>query len=290
MVRGKRLGSWAVLACMAIAAIALGACSPPPATPPPRPKVTPPTVREAGVLRAGVDLSYPPFAGIDNGRDAGIDVDVASALAGRLGLRVELIDVKASEIATALARGDVDIIMSAPFAADVLSRGTIAGTYLADGPVLFASTRSHPSSATVTLDGLDGAKVGAQQGSEAYWRLADEFGARNVTTYTSLREAFIALGRGDVAYVGGDALVGAYIARDQSDVRYVGAIAPAHLLGIGVSADNSTLADTVRKTLDSLAADGALDTIRASWVGALPKLPLTSSDASTTTPDTKSGP
>jgi ABC-type amino acid transport substrate-binding protein len=282
VARGKRLGSLVVLACTVLAVVALGACSPPPAAPVPRPKVFPPVVREAGVLRAGVDLSYPPFAGVDGARDAGIDIDIASALAGRLGLRIQFVDVKASQIATALASGDVDIVMSAPFSAEVLSRGTIAGTYLADGPVLFALKGSDVPRATVTLDDLDGAKVGAQQGSEAYWRLADEFGARNVTAYTSLREAFAGLGRGDVTYVGGDALVGAYIARDQPDTRYVGTIAPAHLLGVAVAADNKKLADAVRKTLDSLAAGGALDTIRASWVGSLPKLSLTSSDATTT--------
>ena len=155
-----------------MAAAGLGACTQPVATHVAQPKVSPPTVKESGVLRAGVDLSYPPFAGADNGRDAGIDVDVASALAGRLGLRVEFVDVKASQIATAISDGDVDIAMSAPFSAEVLSRATIAGTYLSDGPALFAGDASRSANASAPLDGLDGVKLGAQRDSEAYWRLA----------------------------------------------------------------------------------------------------------------------
>jgi len=265
-----------------VAALSLAACGPPAAPPNARPKIAPPVIKEAGVLRAGVDLSYPPFAGVDHGHEAGIDIDVASAVAGRLGLTVEFVDVKASQIATAISDGDVDIAMSAPFSADVLSRAVIAGTYLSDGPALFTRKASGSGNASAPLDGLDGVKLGVQQGSEASWRLADEFGTSGIVPYDSLREALNGLTQGEVQYVGGDALIGAYIARDLSGVRYAGAIAPAHLLGVAVAADNTKLADAVRQTLDSLAGDGALDTIRSTWVGGLPRLPLISADQSTT--------
>lgn len=278
MALATRSAAQAVVIALAVAALSLTSCGP--SAPPPsvRPKIAPPAVKDAGVLRAGVDLSYPPFAGVDHGHEAGIDVDVASALAGRLGLRVEFVDVKASQISTAISDGDVDIAMSAPFSADVLSRAVIAGTYLSDGPVLFTRDASGSVSAIAPLDKLDGVKLGAQQDSEAYWRLADEFGTSGIVPYDSLRQALNGLTQGEVEYVGGDALVGAYIARDLSGVRYAGAIAPAHLLGVAVAADNTRLADAVRQTLDALAGDGALDTIRSKWVGSLPKLPLSSAD------------
>ena len=280
MERVRRSPAIALALALAVATPCLSACGPSAPTSKAQPKVAPPVIKEAGVLRAGVDLSYPPFAGVDHGRDAGIDIDVASALAGRLGLSVEFVDVKASQIATAISQGDVDIAMSAPFSADVLSRATIAGTYLSDGPALFTRDASGSVNASAPLDGLDGVKVGTQGGSEAYWRLADELGATNVVSYDSLRDALNGLSQSEVEYVGGDALVGAYIARDLPGVRYAGAIAPAHLLGVAVAADNTKLADAVRQTLDSLAGDGALDTIRSKWVDALPKLPLTSGDES----------
>lgn len=289
MARRKRPGIAVAAACVALTVLTLGACSPPAAPPAPRPTIGPPAVKTPGVLRAGVDLSYAPFAGVAGERQAGLDVDVASALAGRLGLRLELVDVKASRIASAIADGDVDVAMSAPYDAGVLSRATIAGTYLTDGPALFARGGSRPETGTLSLAAFDRPQIGAQLSSEAYWRLADEFGAPNVVAYPTLREALAALGRGDVTYVGGDALVGAYIARDQPGVHYIGAIAPAHLLGVAVANDNTRLADAVRRSLDSLSADGVLGTIRASWVGELPKLPLTG-DAPTTPAGAAAGP
>ena len=276
MTRAERRVARAALAALAVAAVLfVSACNnPPKATEVMQPKVVPPAVRRSGVLRAGVDLGYPPFAGVDGRRQAGIDIDVASAVGGRLGLKVEFVNVPASQVATAIADGDVDIAMSAPFSADVLSRATIAGTYLSDGPALFTRESSAAIITSKPLDGLDGAKVGAQRDSEAYWQLVDELGAASVAPYSSLRAALDSLAHGEIDYVGGDAIVGAYIARDEGGVRFAVPMAPAHLLGVAVAADNTKLADAVRTTLDDLAGDGALDTIRTTWVGPLPRLPL----------------
>jgi ABC-type amino acid transport substrate-binding protein len=265
-------------ACLAltVAILSLTGCGSPQAATTVKPKLAPPAIKQAGVLRAGVDLSYPPFAGTDRGKRAGIDVDVASALAGRLGLRVQFVDVKASQVATALAHGDADIVLSAPFSADVVTRASIAGTYLSDGPALFARDTSETATATASILADDDARIGAQQGSEAYWQVLGDLGPEHVSAYPSLREALEGLGRGDVSAVAGDALVGAYIVRDLSGVRYVGTIAPAHLLGVAVAEDNAKLNDAIRNQLDDLAADGALSAIRTAWVGRLPKLPLPS--------------
>jgi ABC-type amino acid transport substrate-binding protein len=244
------------------------------------PQIAPPLIHEAGVLRAGVDLSYPPFGGTDNGHQAGIDIDVASALAGRLGLRVQIVDVKASDIASALADNRIDVGLSAPFSAQLLSRATIAGTYLADGPALFTKDPNVSVTPTSSAGSLDRVTVGAQQDSEAYWRLVEDRGSGGVATFATLREALAALVTGDVKAVGGDALVGAYIARDYQGVRFAGALANASPLGVAVSAENTKLGDAVRSSLDALAADGVLETIRTTWVGNLPKLPLAKDDAS----------
>jgi len=279
----RRVGIAAAVAALALCALVLlGGCVNTPASSTPlKPQLAPPTTHEAGVLRAGVDLSYPPFGGVQDSRQAGLDIDVASALAGRLGLKVKIVDVKASDLATALADDRIDVGLSAPFSADLLSRASIAGTYISDGPALFSTATSLSVTPTSAVGALDGVKIGAQQDSAAYWLLAEDRGTGGVASFPTLREALAALVRGDVAAVGGDALVGAYMARDYPSVHYAGALALAHPLGIAVSADNTRLGDAIRTTLDSMAADGVLETIRATWVGALPKLPLASEDTST---------
>ena len=266
-----------------IAAAGLPGCSRP-AERPLQPKVVPPAIKQAGVLRAGVDLSYPPFGGVDNGRQAGIDVDVAEALAGSLGLRAQIIGLKSSQIASALAGGAVDVALSAPFSADVLSRASIAGTYLADGPGVFVASESTVSvPATITPTWLSSVVIGAQQSSVGYWRTVGDIGSESVTVYPTLREALEALAAGRVQAVVGDSLVGAYIIRDIPGVRFAGQLGGASPVGVAVTASNTTLGDAVRTTLDSMAGNGVLSAIRAKWVGALPVLVVPVSDVATST-------
>jgi polar amino acid transport system substrate-binding protein len=261
------------IVALGLMCLVLSGCTNTPSEPPLQPKVAPPSIQKGGTLRAAVDLSNPPFAGVDNGKQAGIDVDVAAALAEQLGLKLELVDVKASGIATALADKSADVALSAPYTSELLSRAAIAGTYLTDGPALFAArTASSSIEPSGAPDALVAAKVGAQLDSESYWQLLVLLGNDRVTTYPTLRAALEAVRKGEIQYAGGDAFVGAYIARDIPEVAYAGQITGAHPLGVAVATDNTRLADSVRVALDQLAADGVLEAIRTKWVGSLPRL------------------
>jgi len=248
------------------------------------PKVAPPVIKEAGTLRAGADLSYPPFAGTDNGKQAGLDLDVAGALAERLGLTLVIVDVEPSKAATALAEGTVDVVFSVPFSEAGLTNASLAGSYLTNAPVFFVATESTESvDASVTLDTLGTEKVGAQEGSAAYWALASELGTESIVPYPTLREAVTAADQGEIKLVAGDAIVGAYIARDFPNIHFAGQLEPAIPVGVAVAAENTKLGDAVRDALDALAADGVLDAIRRKWVDGLPELVLSPSvDASAT--------
>ncbi len=251
--------------------------------PGPEPKVVPPAIAAEGVLKAGVDLEYPPFAGEDQGREAGLDIDVAAAIASRLGLELELVQVAPSEAATALASGLADIVLSVPLAQDAVSSVSLAGTYIHDGAGFFV--KGSESSATVEstettppavpqlgLGDLRGKRVAVQKGSVAYWSLLYDLGDAALTVFPTLRDAVIALDGGDADVVVGDALVTAYIGRDFPLVKFAGPYGPAIPLAVAVRQDNPDLEVSVRETLDDMAADGVLDRIRATWLGELPEL------------------
>jgi ABC-type amino acid transport substrate-binding protein len=268
---GRTFGALAIVLALA-ASVTLAGCSKPKQAAV-KPKVAPPAVAKAGVLRAGIDMSYPPFGGTDNGKQAGIDVDVASAIAGKLGVKVELVDVRPSDAATALASNKADVVFSVPITAESLSGAGMAGTYIADGPALFVA-RSGSAQPSMTVDMLGGDNlVGVQKDTQAYWAILPVLGTEeSMRIYNTLGEAFDALSKGEVKVVAADALVGGYMARDLSGVAYAGSAGPASPLGVAVRPDNTALSEAVRKSLDSLAADGVLDTVRRKWVGDLPRL------------------
>ncbi len=231
------------------------------------PALEPPVIGEEGVLRIGIDLEHPPFAGVDKGREAGIDVDIASAIARELGLEAEFVEVELGEGAAALDSGVADIVMSAMLTEETVVQMSFAGFYAASGPALFSSAET-----TVTPDRLGGLGIAVQDGSESYWKLAYELGEDRLTVTETLREAFGLLDADEVDVVAGDAFVGAYMMRDFDDIAFSAQLAPATSLGIAVGPDATELSAAVREALDTLAAGGVLDTVRTKWVGDLPIL------------------
>jgi ABC-type amino acid transport substrate-binding protein len=271
----------AVLALLAAAVVlsALAGCAPATTQQSVTPQVKPPAIKQAGTLKAGVDLAYPPFGGVDQGRNAGLDVDVASALAEKLGLKLVIVDIKPSEAASALADGRADVVLSVPYEGEWLTRTSLQGTYVADGPALFrVKDASQTAELTSTAEGLPvGLRYGVQEGSPAVWTISSAIGTDTTTPFSTLREALTALGQGQVDVVAGDALVGAYIARDIPKLEFATQLGPAVALGVAVSTSNLTLGEKVRAALDELAADGVLDALRTKWVGQLPVLELAGS-------------
>lgn len=253
----------------------LAGCKKEPEAPALEPTIAPPVIGTAGVLKVGVDLTYPPFAGTDDGQDAGIDVDVAAAIAEKLGLKVDLVDIKPSEMAAALNEGTVDVMLGGISITDaVLADTSTAGSYLIDGSGIFSVVPTGSVATTLTAADLPGKRIAAQKESPAFWTLESDYGEGYATGYPTLREAFEALAAGEADIVIGDAAVGAYIARDFENVVFRGQFGAVQPLGVIVKKDATELEAAVREALDALAADGTLDTIRTKWLGDLPALDI----------------
>lgn len=282
MTRGRR----ALTLTVALLLLALGTgCAKAPDAPVITPKIAPPLIADAGVLRVGVDTSYPPFAGEDKGRQAGIDVDVASALADRFGLTLELVEISPAEAAQALADREIDLAIAGISITDAVGTDAVfAGSYLVNGSALFSLTvggSSEPTGAPAfDPASLGRARVGCQKESAAYWAIESLYGEGYAIGYSTLREAFEALRDGDVDVVACDAIVGAYLARDFPGAVFVEQFGPAAPVGVVVASDAQELEAEVRAALDALAVDGVLNAIRSKWVGELPVLEATASTAS----------
>jgi cystine transport system substrate-binding protein len=71
------------------------------------------TVKQAGVLRIGLEGTYPPFDSRNSeGQLEGFDVDVAKAVAAKLGVKPEFVPTEWSGIIAALQSGKFDVIVN----------------------------------------------------------------------------------------------------------------------------------------------------------------------------------
>lgn len=73
-------------------------------------KQLPEAVRSSGVLKVATSLQWPPFGyKDDDGQPAGLDLDLMKAIAGRLGLKVSITDLKFDSIVPSVSNGRYDV-------------------------------------------------------------------------------------------------------------------------------------------------------------------------------------
>ncbi len=121
-------------------------------------------VRARGSVRVAVDVGFRPFVDQRDGELVGYDVDLAKAVAGNLGLRVEFVPVGFDALYSALVSGQADLIASAlPYAPEEGERARFSSFYFDAGQVLLVPEGSPIARAA----DLDRQRVGVALGSDA---------------------------------------------------------------------------------------------------------------------------
>lgn len=120
--------------------------------------------RERGALRVAVDVGFRPFADQVDGEPAGYDIDLARAVAARLGLRAEFVPTGYDALYDALTSGRADMIASAlPYAPEQGFRARFSSFYFDAGQVLVVPANS----AIAGPADLAGRTLGVALGSDA---------------------------------------------------------------------------------------------------------------------------
>lgn len=124
-------------------------------------------IQREGVLRVGMDASFPPFEVVDEGGQfSGLDVDLATALAERWGVDVQFVNVHFDGLYDALSKEKFDLIISAlPYDRTMTRDVAYSVSYYDAGQVLLVS-RGDPG--VQSIADLNGGLCGVELGSEAH--------------------------------------------------------------------------------------------------------------------------
>ena len=200
------------------------------------PTVSAPTIGTNGTLRVGIDADggAPFITSKSSAQYAGLDVDMAAALADQLGLKLELVDV-AGNAAKALSDGDVDIVMGQSSSEKSTSMW-MSDPYLETGVALFASgSNSVPTQAAA-------GSIAAQSSSTSAWAVENAFGDEALNPSSDLVSAFSLIETGKATYVAADAVIGSYAAlRQNVDVKPIALLGSKGGYCIGASSSNQKL-------------------------------------------------
>lgn len=245
-------------------------------------KITPPAIGEADTLRAGVNTSKSPLAGMGNSKIIGIDVDIAAAMADELGLKLSVVDVGTTP-EKALEDGTVDIVMGCDDS-ETINGVWMSKSYLPTGVAVFALKNANASAPTAG----DGKKIAAQVSSKSAWAVTNAFGDEALVSADDLSSAISQLTSGQVDYLASDAVIGMYAAsRAGADLEIVTLIDSASGYCVGVKDSDTELKTSIADVLSTLISNGTIGVIEEKWLGSkidlssVPSADMKTQDANT---------
>ncbi|MFQ6015517.1 MAG: substrate-binding periplasmic protein, partial [Anaerolineae bacterium] len=225
-------------------------------------------IQEEGVLRVGLDASFPPFEfrEVDGGPLLGYDIALARELGKRLGIEVEFVEVGFDGLYDALYTGQFDaIISSLPYDPLLTKDFAYSYTYFTAGQVLVVSSREERTRGKWDLKGkVVGVEYGSDGDVEAR-RLSRGF-AFDLRLFTTGHEALLALRRGEVEAVLTDAVTAYQFIGRQGGVKIIGEPLthdPSYV--IAMRPDSQLLLRQINEVLEGMRADGTLEKLIQEW-------------------------
>jgi polar amino acid transport system substrate-binding protein len=230
------------------------------------------TTVESGKLHMSTNAEFPPYEMLDDaGNPIGIDVEVAQAIANKLGLELVVDDMGFDAALLAVQNGQSDIAMAGiTVSEDRLAKMDFTDSYATGVQVVIVKEGSD-----VTMDNLGDHMIGTQMGTTGYIYASDTvenggYGEDHVIGYETGAVAVQALISGQVDAV---------IIDNLPAQSYVEANAAAGLTilegtwveedyAIGLQKGNADLMAAVNGALNELKADGTFQNIVDKYITA----------------------
>ena len=224
------------------------------------------TTVNAGKLTMSTNAAFPPYEmTTDSGDFEGIDVEVAGAIAEKLGLELQVDDMDFDAALLAAQNGKSDIVMAGVTVTDERQKVMDFSDTYAEG---IQSIIVPEDSDIASADDLTGKAIGTQRGTTGYIYCTDDFGEDNVIAYDDGLTAVQALNNGQVDAVVIDNAPAKSFVEANPGLKILDTAYAQEDYAIGVAKGNTQLLDAINSALEELQADGTLQAIVDKYITA----------------------
>ena len=225
---------------------------------------------ESGKLIMSTNAAFPPYEmTTDEGGFAGIDVEIAGAIAQKLGLELEIDDMDFDAALLAVQQGKSDIVMAGVSVTEKrLLVMDFSDSYATGVQVVIVKEGSD-----VTMDNLGEKMIGTQRGTTGYLYASDTpenggYGEDHVTAYENGMTAVQALINGQVDCVIIDKAPALEYVASNPGLTILEGNWVEEQYAIGFGKGNTALKDAVNQALAELIADGTVQGIIDKYIKA----------------------
>lgn len=222
------------------------------------------TVTE-GILTMGTNAAFPPYEYYEGDTVVGIDAEITQAIAEKLGLSLEIVDMDFNSIITAVQSGKVDVgIAGMTVEPDRLENVDFTDSYATGVQVVIVTEDSDIAS----VDDLEGKLIGTQEGTTGWSYCSEDYGDDMVIPYTNGATAVQALLDGKVDCVVIDQQPALSFVEANEGLKILETEYAVEDYAIAVSKDNTALRDAINTALNELIEDGTVQGILDKYITA----------------------
>lgn len=225
-------------------------------------------IKTTGILKVGLDPTYPPFEATNEAGVFGLDVDLAQAIATDLGLEAEFVLFGYDGLYDALATEQVDLLISGMIIMPERTRDfAYSEPYFNAGQILV----TRPDTADLQqLSDFNGRILAVELGAQGHveattWsrRLSD----LTIIPYNTPDEALTAVlnHEADAALV--DSISGRLFLMNEPDLIRGETAVTVEPFAIVTRKEDELLLEKINESLDNLQTSGQLEQIISEWLG-----------------------
>lgn len=221
-------------------------------------------------LIVGANIGNVPWEFQDESGDfVGFEIDLAAAVAERLGATVETVNIPFNGLFSAVQSGRIDMATSSITITDErLESVSFAQPYFDSDQSLTVA-----SGGPASLDEMDGKVVGVDTGSTGdMWATehADEYGFADIRRYEGLSPAMLDLSAGRIDGYISDIPALLYYTKDKPNLEVVQRIETGEKYSM-MFAKDAELATQVNDVLTALKEEGVIAQLHEKWFGSTPE-------------------
>ena len=220
---------------------------------------------EEGVLIMSTNAAFPPYEmTTDDGSYEGIDVEIAQAIAEKLGLELQIDNMEFTAALEAAQSGMSDMVMAGVTVnEDRLAVMDFSNTYATGIQVVIVKEGSD-----VTLDNLGEQLIGVQNGTTGWQFCSDQFGDDHVSAFDNGITAVQALMQDQVDCVVIDQGPAEVFVSENEGLTILETEYAVEDYAIGVAKGNDGLLNAINTALAELQADGIIQSIIDKYITA----------------------
>ncbi len=218
-------------------------------------------IRKSGTLVVASEGKFAPFNFVEAGKLAGFEIDVANAVAAKMGLKVEWKAMGFDGLLVGLQQDRWDLVIASHGVTEERAKAvTFANPHYCTGGVIISK-----DGAIKTAKDLTGKVVGVQTGT-TYYDNAKKLPVKDVRNFPQDNSARAALETGHVDAWVTDKFVGkASLAATPGTALKMGDFLFTEKIAAAVGKGNIGLVNEVNKALAAIMADGTYATISKKW-------------------------